>query len=76
LPDLALNLFLSLRGHVELLTTRYLISPLPDYVENKVVLPKVLRLDEIAGVLTGFDHIAGFLRARHTAAVASQVWQR
>jgi hypothetical protein len=35
LPDLALNLFLSLGGHVELLTTSSFISPLPGYVENK-----------------------------------------
>ena len=27
--------------------TRSLIDPLPGYVENKVVLPKVLSLDEI-----------------------------
>jgi hypothetical protein len=49
------------------LTTRYFISTLADYVENKVALPKVLRLDKIAFVLARFDHSAGLLRATHTA---------
>jgi hypothetical protein len=35
------------------LTTRFFINPPPGYVENKVVLPKVLRLDEVALVTNG-----------------------
>ena len=35
MPDLALNLFLSLGGHVELPDDRSFISPMPGYVENK-----------------------------------------
>ncbi len=49
------------------LITRSLIGPLPDYVENKVMRPKVLRLDEIVIVVTRFDQIASFVRARHIA---------
>jgi hypothetical protein len=35
LPDLALNLFLSLGGHVELPDDKIFINPLPGYVEDK-----------------------------------------
>jgi hypothetical protein len=35
MPDLMLNLFLSLGGHVDLLTTASFINPLPGHVENK-----------------------------------------
>ena len=41
------------------LTARSFISPLSGYVESKVALPKVLRLDEIALLLVRFDHTAG-----------------
>ena len=49
------------------LITRPFISPLPGYVENKAVRPKVLRLDEIVIVITRFDQITSFVRARHIA---------
>jgi hypothetical protein len=49
------------------LITRPLIGLLPDYVENKVMRPKVLRLDEIVIVITRSDHITRFVRARHIA---------
>jgi hypothetical protein len=45
------------------LMTRPLIGLLPDYVENKVMRPKVLRLDEIVIVIMRFDQIASFGRA-------------
>ena len=35
LPDVALSLFLSLGGHVELPCDKIFINPLPGYVENK-----------------------------------------
>jgi hypothetical protein len=35
LPDLALNLFLRLGGHVELSDDKVFINPLPGHVENK-----------------------------------------
>jgi hypothetical protein len=34
MPDLALNLFLRLGGHVELTNYESFISPLPGYVES------------------------------------------
>lgn len=67
LPDVSLNLFLSLRGHVELPDDKTLIGLVPDYVENKVMRSKVLSLDEIVIVITRVDQIASFVRARHIA---------
>ena len=52
MPDLALNLFLSLGGHVELFDDKGFISPLEDLVENKSELCRqwwVLSTKSIAG---------------------------
>ena len=68
MPDLAFTLFLSLGGHAELPCDKIFINPLPGYVENKAGdVESGLGLDEIALVLVRFDHIAGFVRPRHTA---------
>jgi hypothetical protein len=41
MPDLALNLFLSLRGHVEPASSNLIqINPLQNYVENKAGTPE------------------------------------
>jgi hypothetical protein len=40
LPDLALSLFLSLGGHVELPYDTIFITPPPGYVENKAGTPE------------------------------------
>jgi len=46
------------------LATKSLISLLPDSVENKVALPKVLGLDELIIMILRFDRIASFGRAK------------
>ena len=39
------------------LATSPFIRPLPTYVESKVPLPKVLRLDEVVLLLVRLDHM-------------------
>ena len=51
MPDLALNLFVSLGEHVELSDNRSLINPLPSYVENKAGEDESVTLDEMIFVL-------------------------
>jgi hypothetical protein len=66
LPGLAPNLFLSLGGHVELLTTKFLIRPLLGIVESKVPPPKVLRLKKVAILFGHFDHNARLMKMSET----------
>jgi hypothetical protein len=71
LPDLALNLFLSLGAHVELLNDEIFINPLAGYVEDKLASWKTVyaRRNDL---LLGFSHVGIFAVANATRALVTK----
>ena len=65
MPDLTLNLFSSLGGHVELSHGTLSINPLPGYVEEKPVTPRLVYDRKSAALLARFDHIPAFVTTTH-----------